>query len=67
MSSSEIVPVVGKKYKVSHNGVTWVTRVFLYTTSLGLHVCQMRAGWDRGDLPSLCRSFMYIKEAYDER
>jgi len=64
MSSSEIALVSGREYNVSHNGVTWVKRVFLYTTSLGLYVCQTKMGWDNGDLPSLCRSFMYIKETY---
>ena len=62
MSSSEIVPVVGKEYRVSQNGENWVTRVFLYTTVLGAHVCQQKRGYLNGDLPILCRAYTHIKE-----
>jgi len=62
MSSSEIALVSGKEYKVSHDGESWVTRVFLYKNAFGAFICQTHLGWSNGDLPTMCRAFAYIKE-----
>ena len=61
MSSSEIVPVSGKEYNVSHDGLSWVKRVFLYKNALGAYICQTHLGWSNGDLPTMCRAFAWIK------
>jgi len=61
MSSSEIVPVSGKEYQVSHDGANWVTRVFLYKNAFGAFICQTHLGWSNGDLPTMCRSFSWLR------
>jgi len=62
MSSSEIALVSGKEYNVSHDGLSWVKRVFLYTNAFGAYICQTHLGWSNGDLPTMCRAFAWIKE-----
>jgi len=64
MSSSEIVPVVGKEYQVSRDGLKWVKRVFLYKNAFGAFVCQQKLSWSLGEIPAL--SWPQIREVQVE-